>query len=69
MKYYYYPSSYFGVRGGSYAANSGYLVGCGRRSRLRKIRKIKLQKIQQNANFMDQLALKKMEEKTTPTEI
>ena len=66
MKYYYFPSS---CVGGGYGANAGYLVGCGRRNKRRKVRKIKLKKLQQRANFMDQMAIKKMEEKGTPTEI
>ena len=66
MKYYYFPSS---CVGGGYGANAGYLVGCGRRNKHKKFRKIKLKKLQQRANFMDQMAIKKMEEKGTPTEI
>lgn len=66
MKYYYFPSS---CVGGGYGANAGYLVGCGRRNKRKKVRKIKLKKLQQRANFMDQMAIKKMEEKGTPTEI
>ena len=66
MKYYYFPSS---CVGGGYGANAGYLVGCGRRNKRRKVRKIKLKKLQQRANFMDQMAIKKMEEKGMPTEI
>ena len=66
MKYYYFPSS---CVGGGYGANAGYLVGCGRRNRRRRVRRIKLKKLQQRANFMDQMAIKKMEEKSTPTEI
>ena len=66
MKYYYFPSS---CVGGGYGANAGYLVGCGRRNKRRKVRRIKLKKLQQRANFMDQMAIKKMEEKGTPTEI
>ena len=66
MKYYYFPSS---CVGGGYGANAGYLVGCGRRNRRRRVRRIKLKKLQQRANFMDQMAIKKMEEKGTPTEI
>lgn len=69
MKYYYFPSSYFGARGGGYGANAGYLVGCGRRNKRKKVRKIKPEKIQEKANFMDQMAIEKMEEKGTPTEI
>ena len=66
MKYYYFPSS---CVGGGYGANAGYLVGCGRRNKRRKVRRIKLKKLQQRANFMDQMAIKKMEEKGMPTEI
>lgn len=66
MKYYYFPSS---CVGGGYGANAGYLVGCGRRNKRRKVRRIKLKKLQQRANFMDQMAIKKMEEKGTPSEI
>ena len=66
MKYYYFLSS---CVGSGYGANAGYLVGCGRRNQCRRVHRIKLKKLQQRANFMDQMAIKKMEEKGTPTEI
>ena len=72
MKYYYFPSTYFGFRGRGYAgsgSNAGYLVGCGLGGNIEEVTQIDPQKILENGSFLDQAAMTKMEGKDGPTQV
>lgn len=72
MKYYYFPSTYFGFRGRGYggsSSNAGYLVGCGLGGNIEEVTKIDPQKILENGSFVDQTAIAKMEGKEGPSQV
>lgn len=72
MKYYYFPSTYFGFRGRGYggsSSNAGYLVGCGLGGNIEEVTKIDPKKILENGSFVDQTAIAKMEGKEGPSQV
>ena len=75
MKYYYFPSTYFGFRGRGYGgsvrtgSNAGYLVGCGLGGNIEEVTEIDPQKILEKGSFVDQTAIAKMENKNGPSQV
>lgn len=70
MKYYYFPSTYFGFRGRGYGGKSkGYLVGRGRGGTIEEVTQVEPVTLAGKSNFIEQSALAKTENSGTPTQI
>ena len=70
MKYYYFPSTYFGFKGRGYRGKSkGYLVGRGRGGNIEEVTQVEPVTLAGKSNFIEQSALAKTEKSGAPAQI